>query len=432
MPVTFEICVILFLILLNGCFSLSELAIVSSRRARLSAKAAQGSKGARVALELAENPARFLSSVQIGITLVGILTGAFSGATLAQHVAAWLAETAPALGEAGEALSMLLVVGAITYASVVVGELVPKQIALASPETIAILAARPMAGLASLLSPLVWILETSSRALLAVLRVRPSTEQAVTQEEVKAMIAEGTETGVFEPQEKEMIAGVMRFGGRKIRNLMTPRSDVTAIDAGWDKRRVTETLLACSHSRIPVYMNSPDEIMGVVQAKDLLNALLQNKPLDLEPLLRKVEVVHDNAPALLVLDVLKQSPVHLALVVDEYGGFEGIVTMADILSSIVGSLHEHGEEYEPSVVEREDGSWLIDGDMPLDLASERTGCPLLSHTDGDYSTVAGFALSQLRRIPKAGEHFEIEGWRFEIVDMDGRRIDKVLLARKIP
>lgn len=429
MSLWIEIGVILFLILLNGCFSMSELAIVSSRKARLAAKAAQGSEGAKIALELAENPARILSAVQIGITLIGILTGAFSGATLAQEFSDWLAQTFPALGEASEAVAIFLVVGAITYISVTVGELVPKQIALANPETIAILAARPMAGVASLLSPLVWILEASSRGMLTLLRVRPSAEQAITQEEVKAMIAEGAETGVFEPQEREMIAGVMRFGDRKIRALMTPRSDVTAIDLDWDKDKTTASLLACRHSRIPVYKGAPDDILGVVQAKDLLNALLQGNDLDVASHVRKVEVVHDNAPALSVLDVLKQSPVHLALVVDEYGGFEGIVTMADILSSIVGSLHEHGEDYEPAITQREDGSWLLDGDVAVDVASERIACPLLTSDGAEgYSTVAGFILAQLRRIPAAGDHFTQDGWRFEVIDMDGRRIDKVLVS----
>lgn len=429
MSLAFEIAVIVFLVVLNGCFAMSELAIVSSRRARLAAKAADGSKGAALAMELADNPGRFLSSVQIGITLIGILAGAYSGATLAVHLAEWIAATSPALAGASEGLAIAIVVGAITYASLIVGELVPKQIALANPEAVAALVARPMVAVAKFASPVVWVLEGSSRFTLKVLGIRRSDDQSVTEEEVKAMIAEGTESGVFEPQEKEMMAGVMRFGDRRVRAIMTPRNEVVWIDLNWEADRIARTVRECPHSRFPVCQGDPNEVIGVVLAKDLLNGFLDGNPIDVMSAVKPLEVVHDKAPALHVLDVLKRSHIHMALVVDEYGSIEGIVTAADILSSLLGGLAEHGEDYEGSIVQREDGSWLLDGDVGADLAADRIGCRVLEGGDDHYATVAGFILSKSRRIPSTGDHFIWEGWRFEVVDMDGRRIDKVLVSR---
>ncbi|MDK9719595.1 MAG: hemolysin family protein [Rhodospirillales bacterium] len=429
MSISLEIAVIFFLVLLNGLFAMSELAIVSARKARLAAKADEGSKGAKIALKLQENPGRFLSSVQIGITLVGILTGAFSGVTLAGHLAVWLAETFPETAPASEILSLVLVVGGITYLSLIAGELVPKQIALANPEGIAIRAARPMALVARSASPLVWVLERSSKLMLKILGVRKSSGQTVTEEEVRAMIAEGTESGIFEPQEKELISGVMRFGDRKIKAIMTPRNQIVSIDLEWDEAKIAAVILKCPHSRIPVTKGNSEEVLGVVQAKDIADAFLAGSPFDAAQLVKRVEVVHDNAPALSVLDILKRSPIHLAVVVDEYGGLEGIVTTADILSSIVGSLFEHGEEYEGVLIQREDGSWLADGDAAVDIVAERTGCRVVIQDKGDYVTLAGFILSKSRSLPSTGERFDWEGWRFEIVDMDKRRIDKVLLSR---
>jgi putative hemolysin len=429
MSLAFEIAVIAFLVVLNGCFAMSELAIVSSRRARLAAKAADGSKGAAMALALADNPGRFLSSVQVGITLIGILAGAYSGATLAEQLARWIAVEIPVLAAASEALGIAIVVGAITYASLIVGELVPKQIALANPEGVAILVARPMVVVAKFASPLLWVLEGSSRFTLKMLGIRKSDDQTVTEEEVKAMIAEGTESGVFEPQEKELMSGVMRFGDRKIRAIMTPRNEVVWIDLTWGSDEIARTVRGCHHSRYPVCQGGANEVVGVVQAKDLLDGFMDGKPFDVASAVKPLEVVHDNAPALHVLDVLKQSSIHMALVVDEYGSVEGIVTAADILSSLLGGLAEHGEEYEGAIVQREDGSWLLDGDVAVDLAADRIGCRVMDGEDDDYTTVAGFILTKSRSIPSAGDHFEWEGWRFEVLDMDGRRIDKVLVSQ---
>lgn len=429
MSLAFEIAVIVFLVLLNGAFAMSEMAIVSSRKARLAARAADGSRGARTALELAENPGRFLSSVQIGITLVGILAGAYSGATLAGPFEDWL-NNFPILDPVAEVLSLAVVVGAITYASLIVGELVPKQIALGNPEAVAIMVARPMAVVARVTAPLVWLLEGSSRLALALLRIKPSDDQTVTEEEVKAMIAEGTQTGVFEPEEQELLAGVLRFGDRRIRGIMTPRNEMVSLDLDWERERVIQVLRDSPHSRLPVYRGDADDILGVVQAKDLLNGFLAGQDFDPAAAVRPVEVVHDNSPALMVLDTLKRSSIHMVLVVDEYGSVEGIVTAADILSAILGGLSEHGEDYEGSIVTRQDGSWLVDGSVAVDVARDRLNCRVMEGEDGDYDTVAGFILSKSRSIPTAGDHFTWQGWRFEVVDMDGRRIDKVLISRQ--
>ncbi len=429
MSLAFEIGIVLFLVVLNGWFAVSELAIVSARPARLAARAADGDTGASVALELAENPARFLSSVQIGITLVGILAGAFSGATLAEKLAAWIAAEIPILAASAQAIAIAIVVGAITYASLIIGELVPKQIALANRERVAALVARPMAAVARFAAPLLWVLEHSSRLTLRVLGIHKAGEETVTEEEVKAMIAQGAESGVFGPQEEELLAGVMRFGDRKIRAVMTPHHEVESIDLAWDTDRILSAIRESHHSRYPVYRDDPNEIFGVLQAKDLLNGLLEGRPIDPNSALKQLEVVHDQAPALQVLETLKRSPIHMVLVVDEYGSVEGIVTATDILSAIAGTFFEHGEEGGDSIVQREDGSWLIDGDVAVDVAAERVGCPAMADEDGDYATIAGFVLAKVRKIPSAGECFEWHGWRFEVVDMDGRRIDKLLLSR---
>jgi putative hemolysin len=429
MSLALEIAVVVFLIVLNGCFAMSELAIVSSRRGRLAARAAEGGKGAAMALDLADNPGRFLSSVQIGITLIGVLAGAYSGATLAEQLARWIAAEFPPLSAAAGDLAMAVVVGAITYASLIVGELVPKQIALANPEGVAALIARPMAAVAWIAAPLAWVLELSSRLVLSLLRIHKSDEQSVTEEEVKAMIAEGTETGVFKPQEQELMSGVLRFGDRRIRAIMTPRNEVVGVDLTWDAERIARTVRECPHSRFPVFQGDPDAVLGVALVKDLLDGVLDGKGIDVAAVVKPLAVIPDHVPALQVLDLLKRSEIHMALVVDEYGGVEGIVTATDILSSLLGNLAEHGEEYEGAMVRRDDGSWLLDGDVAADLAAERTGCRLLAAADADYTTVAGFLLSRSRSIPATGESFVWDGWRFEVMDMDGHRIDKVLVSR---
>lgn len=423
----FEIGVIFVLLILNGLFAMSELAVVSSRRPRLEALAARGSKGAATVLKLAADPGRFLSSVQIGITLVGILAGAYSGATLSEPLTEAL--LAAGVGSSfASALSIAVVVGLITYFSLVIGELVPKQVALANPERVASLMARPMLAVAFVAAPLTFVLERSSRLILSALRLKQTAESAVTEEEIKAVIAEGTSSGILEPEEKELMAGVMRFGDRSIRALMIPRPDITGIDLEWDDERVIEAISGSSHSRYPVFCGSIDNVEGVVQAKDLLDQHLKGEAFDLRSRIRAVDMVPDTASALDVLDKLRRSPLQMVMVIDEYGSVEGMVTAADILTAIVGNLGGDRSEDASEIVQRSDGSWLIDADLGVDLVAEKIGCRGLDDPDRDYETLAGFVLSVTKAIPATGDIVDWRGWTFEVVDMDGRRIDKVLVT----
>jgi putative hemolysin len=420
-----QVGIVLVLLAINGFFAMSELAVVSSRRPRLETMAEAGDRGASRALRLIDDPGRFLSSVQIGITLVGILAGAYSGATLAEPLAAWLESRGIGTG-AAELLSIAIVVGLITYASLVVGELVPKQVALSNPERIAAFVAGPMAVLARVAAPIVWLLDGSSRVLLKILRVDRSTDETVTEEEIRAVLAEGSKTGILEPQERELMAGVMRFSDRSTRGVMTPRRDIVGIDLTWDEDRIVQVLRGATHSRYPVFEGSADAVVGVVQTKDILDDLLEGRPIDIRAAMRPAQAVPESAPALTILEMLRQGPNHMLVVMDEYGSVEGIVTAADVLDAIAGSLPGDDEFTDPSIVQRDDGSWLLDGDLPVDIVAERLSCKALDDPDRDYETLAGFFLSVSKAIPTTGDSIDWSGWRFEIVDMDGRRIDKVL------
>lgn len=427
----YEIGIVLLLLVANGWFAMSELAIVSSRRARLQAMAEKGNAGARVALKLAANPARFLSSAQIGITLVGIFAGAYSGATLADPLGKWLVGVG-VLPKAASVLSIALVVGSITYLSLIIGELVPKQIALSNPERVAAAVARPMAVLAMITAPVAVVLELSSRLLLGLLRVRPTRESSVTEEEIRAVIAEGTTSGILEPEEKELMAGVLRFGDRSIRAVMIPRPEIAGIDLEWDQARIIEAIAGSSHSRYPVFTGSIDTVQGVIQAKDLLDAALGDGPFDITDHIRPIDMVPDTASALDVLDTLRKSPLQMVMVIDEYGTVEGMVTAADILTAIVGTFASEGGDEASAIVRREDGSWLIDADLGVGLVAEKIGCKALDDPDRDYETLAGFVLSVTKAIPSTGDVVRWNGWRFEVIDMDGRRIDKVLVSAPPP
>ncbi len=423
----FEIGVIFILLILNGLFAMSELAVVSSRRTRLETMANRGSKGAATVLLLAANPGRFLSSVQIGITLVGIFAGAYSGATLSEPLANVLQSYGVSASLASP-LSIALVVGLITYLSLVIGELVPKQVALANPELVASLMARPMLVIAFIASPLVFVLERSSRLLLTLLRLPQSSESTVTEEEIKAVIAEGTSSGILEPEEKELMAGVMRFSDRSIRAVMIPRPDIIGIDLEWEDSRIMEAIAASSHSRYPVFAGSIDMVQGVIQAKDLLDQQLKGEPLDIRQRIRAVDMVPDTASALDVLDTLRRSPLQMVMVIDEYGSVEGLVTAADILTAIVGNLGGEENDEASEIVQRADGSWLIDADLGVDYVAEKINCEALDDPDRDYETLAGFVLSVTKAIPSTGDVVTWRGWTFEVVDMDARRIDKVLVS----
>jgi putative hemolysin len=382
--------------------------------------------GSRRALALASNPGKFISTVQIGITLIGVLSGAFSGATLGLRLADWFAGLglSPAMAEI---VGVGLVVTGITYVALVIGELVPKQIALRNPERIAVRVAPTMTVLARIGSPLVWLLDVSGRLLLRVLGHQAQPEHRVTDEEIRSLVAEAESAGVIEPGEREMIAGVMRLGDRPVRAVMTPRREVDMIDLSSDPGIIRCVVRESIHSRLPAHEGSPEEIIGVVQAKDLLDAYLDDDHPNVRDHVRAAPSVPDTSDALDVLHAIKRSPVHMALIHDEYGQFEGIITNADILKAIVGDFRTDEGPVEPDAVRREDGSWLISGSMPVDEMADRLFIAIPEKRK--YHTAAGFALNQLGHLPAIGENFDEQGWRFEVIDIDGRGIDKILAAR---
>ncbi|WP_449396957.1 hemolysin family protein [Devosia riboflavina] len=416
--------IVVVLILVNGALAMSELAVVSSRSARLKVMADQGNKGAATAIRLADDPGKFLSSVQIGITLVGILSGAFSGATLGARLSVWLAQVGvPAnIADVG---GVGLVVVVITYGSLILGELVPKQIALRNPEMVASYVAQPMAIIALVGSPIVWLLDVSGKLVLRLLGQSGQSEEQVTEEEVRTIIAEATSAGVFETEEHSMISGVMRLADRSARGLMTPRLDVVSIDVEDSFEDNLKIILGTSHSQVLVQEGNADSILGVLILADLLPALATGQQPDLRRLVKPLPVVMEHADALDVVEAIRQSSVKMVLVVDEYGHFEGIVTFGDVLEVITGVYNEEPGD-DPTIVQRQDGSWLVAGWMPVDDFSERFKISVPK--DARYETVAGYILSVLNRLPATGETFERDGWHFEVVDLDGRRIDKVLVS----
>ncbi|MFC7536078.1 hemolysin family protein [Sphingomonas sp. GCM10030256] len=422
----FDLVLILALIVLNGVLSMSEMAIVSAREARLKGQAKAGSRGAGTALALAADPGRFLSTVQIGITLIGILAGAYSGASLGLPVAQRLA----LLGlspETAQTLGFGLVIAATTYASLVVGELVPKQFALRSPEPIAVIMARPMLWLSKLTAPLVWLLDRTSALIFRVLGMKREGENHVTAEELHLVVAEAQTAGVLEESERAIISGIVRLADRPVREVMTPRTDVDWIDIDCSPEELRAALTESPHSRLPVAEKTIENIVGVVQTRDLLNAALDGQALNLRALAKAAPVIPDMMDAMDALAVLRRSEVPLALVHDEYGHLDGIVTPGSILAALAGAFASDSEDDDPPLVEREDGTWLVSGAANADLLADRLGVNMPS--ERDYSTVAGFALSVLKRIPETGESFAHDGWRFEVVDMDGRKIDKLLASR---
>ena len=421
-----ELAIVTILILVNGLLALAELAIVSSRRARLQAMVDREVVGARRALALASDPGRFLSTVQIGITLVGVLSGAFSGATLGLRLAEWFAQLGPPAGVA-EAVGVGMVVTVITYFSLVIGELVPKQIALRNPEKIAVRVAPAMTAMARIASPVVWFLDISGRAVLRALGYQAQAEHRVTDEEIRTLMAEAETAGVIEPGERAMIAGVMRLGDRPVRAVMTPRREVDMVDLTDGPDDIRRTILDSVHSRLPVHAGTPDEMLGIIQAKGLLDAYLRGERPDIKSQVRPAANVPDTADALDVVDVIKGSPVHMALVHDEYGHFQGVVTNADILEAIVGDFRTDEGPAEPDAVQRDDGSWLIAGSMPVDEMADRLFVAVPQ--ERGYHTAAGFMLNQLGHLPDIGESFDSQGWRFEVIDLDGHRIDKILARR---
>ncbi len=420
-----EILVILLLMIANGVFAMSEIAVVSARKARLRQRADEGDAAAAAALELAEAPSDFLSTVQIGITLIGVLAGAFGGATLAEELEAALAEV-PVIGPYAEAIGVGLVVLAITYLSLVIGELAPKRYALYNAERLASRIAAPMRALSRLASPLVRLLSFSTQGLLRILGVHPEETPPVTEEEIRIMIEQGARTGVFEPLEEEMVEHVFRLGNRKVSALITPRTEVVWLDLDASPDEIEAKITGSGHSRFPVARGSLDDVLGVVLAKDLLAQTMAGEPLDLEQAVQPAPFVPEGVPALDMLQQLKEARSKIALVLDEYGGLEGLVTTDDILVALVGDIPELGEVSEPEAFRREDGSWLLDGLLPLDEFEEIFG--LRDVPAEGTETVGGLVMTLLGRIPSAGDQVTCCGLNFEVMDMDGRRVDKVLVV----
>jgi putative hemolysin len=420
------------LIVLNGIFAMSELAIVSARTAQLRVAAQNGSKSADVALALAADPGKFLSAVQIGITLIGIISGAVSGAALGEPVGRWLAD-AGVKPDLADNLGFVLVIALTTYFSLVVGELVPKQLALRAAVPIALVMARPMAMLARITAPFVWLLDTSSSFIMRLIGVRHAGEHGMTAEELHMVFADATRSGVIAEQEREMLSGIMKLSEKPVRELMTPRTELDWIDAEAGEDEMWEVIDQTPHSLLPVADGSPDKVLGVVKVRDILAAKLAGqktgKPVVLADLVRKAEVVPDQLDAMDALRLLQQSGISMAMVHDEYGHLDGVVTTADILSAIAGTFVSHqDDDDEPMVVEREDGSLLVAGSLPADALAQRLEISLPEHRE--FATTAGFVLYQMKKLPTEGEWFSEQGWRFEVVDMDGRRIDKLLVSQE--
>jgi putative hemolysin len=420
-----ELAFFVFLTLANAVFAMSEMALASARRPRLSALAEAGDARARLAIELGDDPGRFLSAVQIGITLIGLVAGASSGAQLSERLAQWVAATFPSLVIVAHEGSFVVVIVAMTFFTIVFGELIPKRLAIARPEPIAIRVARFVGIFSRVTAPFVALLTSTSDVVLNRLGIEESPASDVTEEEVKHVLAEGVESGALGEDERDMLEGVMRVADRPVRTVMTPRPDLYWVDAADPPARIAEEILACPYSAIVVAEGSIDEPIGLVYKKDLLTDAAAGRPLDPIGQMKQPLVVPESAPILKLLGRFRGSQVHAAFVVDEYGGLLGLVTLTDIVEGIAGDFADVDAPSVSGPVRREDGSWLIDGDESIDELERLVALPDLEH--GGYHTVGGLMLSALNRIPSEGERAVIGDWVFEVVDMDGRRIDKVLV-----
>ncbi|HVZ08067.1 hemolysin family protein [Rhodopila sp.] len=427
MELGLEAAIILLLIVLNGLFSLSELALVSARRARLAVLARKRVRGAAAAQTLSEDPQRFLPTVQVGITLISVLTGVFGGARIAAHIQRWL-ETEPAIGAYAESLALGIVVVVTTFLTLVLGELVPKQLALRNPEGMATWAAHPIIWFSRVSAPVVWLLGKSSDLVLRLFRLQGASRQTITEEELKALLAEGAQTGVLEVEERDIIERVLRLADKPIRAIMTPRTELAWVDRTLPPKMIAATLKTMPYSRLVVCDRSIDNVVGVVQAKDLLDRILSGAELSLGASLKQPMIVPDTVTALDALERLKSDTLGLALVMDEYGSFEGVVTAADVLEAIVGDAS--GPEHQEGVPGPEGETTLtLDGMTPVDELKARLDLPDLP-AEGSYHTLAGLLLALLRRVPRAGDRIVFGGWRFEVLEMDGRRVETVLAGRE--
>jgi len=425
----FVIIIVLVLIVINGIFALSEFAIVSAKKTRLRQRAEEGDARAATALKLANDPTSFLSTIQIGITLVGIFTGAFGGATIAEELASYLQEI-PALAPYSDALSITLVVLVITYLTLIFGELVPKRLALNNAEAIASHVSKPILFLSIIAKPLVFILSHSTETVLRLMRVRKTNGPPITEEEIKIMLEEGTKAGVFERAELSMIEGVFDIGDRRVESLMTHRTDIIALDLDDPVGENLRKMIESGRSNFPAYERDLDDVVGMVSVKDILAKLVESGTVNIRASVTKPLFIPEAITVLKLLESFKETGVHVALITDEYGSIQGIITLHDILEAIVGDVHTLGEPVETQVMAREDGSWLIDGDTSIEKLKEVLSVDSFpGEKEGYYRTIAGLIMFILQRIPKTGDHIELRGLRYEVVDMDGNRIDKVLATR---
>jgi putative hemolysin len=427
---TLEILIVLLLILVQGLFAMGEMAIVSARKARLKQMADEGNRGAAAALSLAEHPSRFFSTVQIGLTLTNIVAGAYGGVKIADNLVAIFAEM-PAFAAYADALAFGSVVVVITFLTLILGELVPKRLAVSRPEAIAAGIGRSMALLSRIAAPAVWFLSAVTDLVLLLIPMRHGSEPTVTDEEVKLLMQQGTDAGHFHPAETSIVGMALRLGDRRVSALMTPRPQVEWLDLEDPIEETKQKVLNSHYSRFPVAEGGRRHIVGVVEVKDLLASELAGKGFDIRAVMKPPLYIPESAPALKALETFRRTGAPIALIIDEYGDFQGIVTLEDLLESLVGDLPEPGQDEEASVVQRADGSWLVDGMLPIDQLKDAVGILRLpAEEEATYQTVAGLVMDQLRRIPKAADWFEIDDYRFEVVDMDGRRIDKVLVSQK--
>ncbi len=424
-----EVLLVIILILINGVLSMSELAVVSARRARMEQRANEGSAGARVAIELAQKPTRFLSTVQIGITLVGILAGAFGGATVATAVSDWLSDV-PVLDAYSDALGIFLVVLAITYLSLVIGELVPKRLALRNPEGIATLVARPMRTISTIAGPVVALLTVSVEGILRLLGIRPSDEPPVTEAEIEFLMNEGAQAGVFEQRERALVESIFELNDRRVGSLMTPRQWIVGIDVAAPPDVIQQIVSASRHTHFPVYDGSLDRILGIVSIKDLWDQIGTGRLLNPRAAMVEPLFVPEQMTILEVMERFRETGDHKALVIDEYGSVQGLIALNDALEAIVGDIHAGPSPGEPQAVQREDGSWLIDGLMPVAELRDMFGVrEFPGEADGQFATLGGYLMATLDRIPSPTDRVEWGELRFEVVDMDGNRVDKVLVSQ---
>ena len=422
MNIATEVFVILAIIVINAVFVLSEMSVASSRKARLQERVNDGDKRAATALKLIEDPNLFLATVQIGITLVGVFLGAVGGARFSAPLSGLLAQI-PAIAPYAQSLSLAIVVIVITFVSIVLGELVPKRIALHNPERLASLLAGPMLFISTLFKPFVWLLGRITDLILKLMGVEPGTEPPVTEEEIQLLIDQGTQAGVFEEAEHDMVEGVFSLADQRVYSLMTPRPDVVWLDISDSIEDIRQKLADTNFSRFPVRQGSLDAIVGIVRARDLLVPSLNNEPIVLKNLLKPAFFVPETMFASRALEVLKEKGTDMLLVIDEFGALQGLLTITDILEEIVGEM----ENEEPQATQRQDGSWLLDGMLEVDEFKEIFDLPMLPHED-EYETLSGFVMVSLGRLPQATDRFEWHGLRFEVIDMDGRRVDKVLVT----